>query len=57
MERSIKMQRKFRMKILSFCGDYYYEEMSEQETLDKAYAWWGGTENELKNHHEIDCWA
>jgi len=37
-------------------GDFYYEEMSVEETMQKAYQWWDD-KKALKSRHELDCWA
>ena len=52
----VKQHPKLRYKIVPFCGDYYYQEMSVEETMAKAYQWWD-EDKALKNADELDLWV
>ena len=55
-EKLIKRFEKSRYRIVSFCGDFYYKEMSVKETLEKGYKWLDEGEK-LNNMAEMDCWV
>jgi hypothetical protein len=46
---------KLKYKIKEICGDFYYEEMSEEETVKKAFI--VCRENILKDKDDIDRFA
>lgn len=45
---------KFRYKIKEIAGDYYYEEMSHEETVKKAFLRPESPDKVLRNQHDID---
>ena len=45
---------KFRYKIKEIAGDYYYEEMSNEETAKKAFLKPSSPDKVLRNQHDID---
>lgn len=45
---------KFRYKIKEIAGDYYYEEMSHEETAKKAFLSPSSPDKVLRNQHDID---
>lgn len=47
---------KMRYKVKEICGDYYYEMMSKEETLKKAYIYPKSPEHELKCQKDIDAY-
>ena len=49
----IKQHPKMRYRIKEICGDYYYEEMGFEETIEKVFIR-PSTEKCLKNQKEID---
>ena len=46
---------KLRYKVKEICGDYYYEEMSVQETIEKALLH-PKKDKMITNHAEIDMY-
>lgn len=50
----IKIIPKFRYKVKEIAGDYYYEEMSFEETCEKALIGPESPEKVLKSQSEID---
>ena len=53
-EELIRMHPKMRYKIKCIMGDYYYEEMSVEETIRKCVLRPKSEEHKLKNQDDID---
>jgi hypothetical protein len=51
------MKPKMRYKIKVICGDYYYEEMSVEETIQKAVIGPESEEKVLASRDDIDAFA
>ena len=52
---AFKIMPKLKYKIKEICGDLYYEEMSVEETLEKAFI--NCKNNMLKDKDDIDRFA
>ena len=48
---------KLRYKVKEICGDYYYEKMSVEETMQKAFLKPETPEKMLKNKNDIDMFV
>jgi hypothetical protein len=53
--KAFKIMPKLKYKIKEICGDFYYEEMSEEETIKKAFI--VSKEMVLKDKDDIDRFA
>ena len=54
-QQVVDQWEKFRYKVVSIGGDLYYEKMSKEETLSKAFHHW--KQPVLKNQHEVDVFV
>ena len=53
-QKVMEKQPKLKYKIKEIAGDYYYEEMSHEEAVKKAFLRPSSPDKVLKNQHDID---
>ena len=57
VKRNIHRFPKFRYKIIMRFGDLYYEEITEEQALERAFFFEDRPEKILKSQHEVDCFV